>query len=80
MIHMQTKIHKIHHDLDLGEATTFPFIIFFVPGHEANIQMSFCSETPKWNLEILKIKTFAIVQAHNFVCRPPIEVKSTAKL
>jgi len=31
--HEQTWIHKIHHNLDLGEATTFPFIIFFVINH-----------------------------------------------
>jgi hypothetical protein len=31
----------------LGEATTFPLIVFFVHGHEASIQMSFCPRTPK---------------------------------
>jgi hypothetical protein len=30
------------------EATTFPLIVFFVPGHEANTQMLFCPGTPKW--------------------------------
>jgi hypothetical protein len=47
MSHGQTRIHKIHHDLDLGEAITFPFIVFFVLGHRANTQMSFCLRTPK---------------------------------
>jgi len=28
--HEQTRIHKIHHGLDLGEATTCPFIVYFV--------------------------------------------------
>jgi hypothetical protein len=28
--HGHTWIHKIHRDLDLGEATTFPFIVFSV--------------------------------------------------
>jgi hypothetical protein len=45
-------IHKIHHGLDLREATTFPLIVFFMPNHGANTQMSFCPRTPKlesWN-------------------------------
>jgi hypothetical protein len=46
--HEQTRIHKTHHGLDLGEATTFPFIVYFVPLHEAHIQMAFCPMTPKW--------------------------------
>jgi len=46
MNHRQTRIHKTHHGPDLGEATTFPFIVFFVPLHEAHIQMTFCPRTP----------------------------------
>jgi hypothetical protein len=46
--HEQAWTHKTHHDSDLGEATTFPLILFSVPGHEANTQMSFCLGTPKW--------------------------------
>jgi hypothetical protein len=34
--HGQTWTHKTHHGSDLGEATTFPLIIFFVPSHKAN--------------------------------------------
>ncbi len=45
--HRQTQIHKTHHNLDLGEATTFPIIVFFMLGNGANIQMSFCRKTPK---------------------------------
>jgi len=48
MSHGQTQTHKTHHDLDLGEATTFPLIVYFVPGHETNTQMSFCPRIPKW--------------------------------
>jgi hypothetical protein len=47
MNHEQTWIHKIHHGLDLGETTTFPLIVFFVPGNRPYTQMSFCLETPK---------------------------------
>jgi len=46
--HRQTWTHKIHHDLDSREATTFPLIVFSMPDHGANTQMSFCSGTPKW--------------------------------
>jgi hypothetical protein len=46
--HGQIQTHKTHHGPDLGEATTFPFIVYFVPLHEAYIQMTFCPETPKW--------------------------------
>jgi hypothetical protein len=45
--HEQTQIHKTHHGMDLGEATTFPFIIFYMPDHRAYTQMSFCFGTPK---------------------------------
>jgi hypothetical protein len=34
--HKQTRTHKTHktqHGSDLGEATTFPLIIYFVPSH-----------------------------------------------
>jgi len=45
---MQTRTYKTHHGSDLGEATTFPFIVYFVPGHGTSTQMSFCPEIPKW--------------------------------
>jgi hypothetical protein len=53
--HGQTWIHKIHHGPDLGEATTFPFIIYSMPLHEAHIQMAFCPRTPNGSLEIPKV-------------------------
>jgi hypothetical protein len=33
--------------LRLGETITFPFIVYYVPFHEAHIQMTFCPGTPK---------------------------------
>jgi hypothetical protein len=47
MSHGHTQTHKTHHNPDLGEATTFPLIVFFVLSHEACAQMSFCPRTPK---------------------------------
>jgi hypothetical protein len=53
MTHM---CHKIHHGPDLGEATTFPLIVFSMPGHIAYTQMSFCLGTPKLGvLKFLKL-------------------------
>ncbi len=48
--HGQTRTNKTHHNLDLGEATTFPLIVFFVPSHGACTQMSFYSGIPKWGV------------------------------
>jgi hypothetical protein len=39
--HGQTQTHKTHHGLDLGEATTFPLIVYSMVGHWTNIQMAF---------------------------------------
>jgi hypothetical protein len=39
--HGQTRIHKTHHGPELGKATTFPLIVFSMPGHGANTRMSF---------------------------------------
>ncbi len=77
--HEQTRTHKIHHGLDLKEAT-FPLIVYFVPGHGTDIQMAFCPETPKWesrNSQSWDSRNFA---SHNFVCRPLIEMRSKPKL
>ncbi len=41
--HEQTQSHKTHHSLDLGEATTFPLIVYSMHGHGTNTQMSFLS-------------------------------------
>jgi hypothetical protein len=48
MNHGQTQTHKTHQGSNLGEATTFPLIVYFVHGHGTSIQMTFCLGTPKW--------------------------------
>ncbi len=68
----QTWTHKIHHNLDLGEATTFPLIIYSMPSHGTNTQMSFCPRTPKC-FKIPKVGTPMTLGAHNFVHRPLIK-------
>jgi hypothetical protein len=72
MSHKQTQTHKTHHGQNLKEASTFPIIVFFVPGHMANTQMSFCPE-------IFEIGTPATLEAHNFLCKYSIELRSKAK-
>ncbi len=42
----QTHIHNTHHNPNMGEATTFPLIVYFVPFHETHIQMAFCPIIP----------------------------------
>jgi len=60
MSHEQTRIHKIHHGPNLGEATTFPFIVFSMPSHGASTQISFCPEIPK--LGVLKFSKLRLPQ------------------
>jgi hypothetical protein len=48
MSHGRPWTHKIHHDLDSGEATTFLHIVYFTPPHGSGIQMAFCPKIPKW--------------------------------
>jgi len=73
MNHGQTQTYKTQHGPNLGEATSFPFIISYVLGHKANTQMSFCPEIPE-------IGTPTTLEAHNFVCIPLIEVRYEEKL
>jgi hypothetical protein len=73
--HGQPWTHKTHHDLDLGEATTFPFIVYSAALHGGHIQMAFSNTNG--------IPTFGIpvtLGAHNFTCRPLNVMGSKAKL
>jgi hypothetical protein len=74
--HGQIWTHKTHHGPDLGEATTFPLIVYFVLGHGTNTQMTFCPGSPK----IPKVGILTTLGVHNFVCRPLIDMRSEAKL
>ncbi len=79
MSHGQTQTHKTHHSLDLGEATTFPLIVFFVPNHGVDTQMSFCPRTPKLESRNSQNWVPTTLGAHNFVCKPLIEMRFEAK-
>ncbi len=72
--HGHTWIHKIHHGLDLKEATTFPLILFLMINHGGYIQMSFCPKTPKLGVpKFLKLGFSAlwsvITSCANFLLR-----------
>jgi hypothetical protein len=78
--HGQPQTHKTYYNLDLGggETTTFPLIVYYVPLHEAHIQMAFCLRA--FCPEIPKVGSPMTLGPHNFMCRPSIEIRSKAKL
>jgi hypothetical protein len=53
---------KTDHGSNLGKATTFPLIVYFVFGHGTSTQMSFYPEIPEIGIP-------ATLGAHNFVCK-----------
>jgi len=65
--HEQIQSQKIHHGLDLGGKPP-PSPLYYVHGHEANTQMLFC------------LRISVNLEAHNFLCKPPIEVRFKSKL
>ncbi len=74
--HEQTWIHKTHHGPNLGEATTFPLIVYFVLSHGTSTQMTFCPGTPKFS----QFKFSRLWGPHNFACRLLIKIRSKTKL
>jgi len=80
MSHEQVQIHNTHHGSNLGEATTFPLIIYFVVGHMTNTKCHFVPGLPSGSLEIPTIGSPTNLEAHNFACRPSIGMRSKTKL
>ncbi len=54
-------------------------IVLVVPGMGQQ-SCHFVLGLSNWSLVILKIVTFTIFEAHNFVCRPLIQIRSNGKL
>jgi hypothetical protein len=79
MSHGQLWTHKTHHNPDLGEATTFPHIVFSVLLRRTYIPMTLFSRTPKEEsrncLEIVPVWTLGTLAAHNSSLRPPIKMR-----
>jgi hypothetical protein len=80
MNHGHIQIHKTHHNPNLGEAITFPIIIFYVIRHGAITQMAFFSRLQVKSPAIFEIGTLATLDTHNFLCKPTIEARFTTKL
>jgi hypothetical protein len=80
MNHGQTWIHKIHYGPNLGEATTFPLIVYFFLATGPAPKCHFFLRLPNGSLKILKIGILATSKAHNFFCKPLIEMRSKAML
>jgi hypothetical protein len=78
--HGHTWTHKTHHGPDLGEATTFPLIVFYVIAHGVTPKCHFSRDFQVKSLEIFEIWTSIILDAHNFFCKPSIEMMFEAKL
>jgi hypothetical protein len=78
--HKQTRAHKTHHGLDLGEASTFPLIVYCVPLHKPTSKWHFVLGLPNGSPKISKVGTLATLGPHNFMCKPLIELRCEAKL
>jgi hypothetical protein len=66
MNHGQPRIHKIHHGKDLGEANTFPIIVYFAPLHETTSKWHFVLGFISGSLEIFTSRTLVTFGAHNY--------------
>jgi hypothetical protein len=78
--HGQIRTHKTHHDPNLREATTFPLQYSLWLATWPAPKYHFVPGLPSGSSKIPKIETLATLEAHNFVCRPLIEVKFEVKL
>jgi len=65
----------------LGEATTFPLIVYPVTRRGGGIQMAILSRDSRVGVPKSRIfETPATLKLHNFRSRPPIDLPSEAKL
>ncbi len=78
--HGLTRAHKIHHNLNLGGSHHLPLHRILLIRHRGYTQMVFFLGLQVGSPKILQIGTLAILDAYNFLCRPPIETRSKAKL
>jgi hypothetical protein len=60
----------------LGGFHHLPFYSMLCASPKAHIQMAFCLGS----LEIVKVRTFVILGAHNFLYKPLIDMRYKAKL
>jgi hypothetical protein len=82
MKHEQTWTQKTHHGPNLGETTTFPLIVYYVPFHKfkPTSKWHFVLGLPNESPEIPKVGTPTTLGPHNFVWKPHIEMRSRENL
>jgi len=78
--HGQIQTHKTHHGPDLGKPSPSPLEYTMCMATGPAPKCHFVSGLQSESLEIPTIMTFTTLGAHNFACRPPIEMRSQAKL
>jgi hypothetical protein len=67
MNHGRIRTHKTHHNPDLGEATTFPLIVYSVHVHKTNIQMTFFPRLPSGTSKFPELR-FPQLWGHITLC------------
>ncbi len=78
--HGQTQIYKTRHYLNLGKQPPSPLQYSLCPTMGPTLQCHFVSRLSSWSPKILEIRTLVILEAHNFLCKVSIEVRSKAQL
>ncbi len=78
--HEQTQTHKTHHNPDLGEPPPSPLYYVLCVATKLAPKWHFVSRFASGSPEIPKVGIFTTLGAHNFVCRPSIEMRSKEKL
>jgi hypothetical protein len=78
--HGQPWTHLIHHGPDLGEATTFPHIVFSVLLRRTCIRMALFPGTPKVESRNYPSLDSRTLGAHNFSPQPLIKTRFDANL
>ncbi len=78
--HGQTQIHKTPHSPDQGKPPPSPLQYSLCLATRPAPKCHFVPRLQNGSFEIPKIRTSTTLEAHNFVCRPPIEERFEAKL
>jgi hypothetical protein len=72
MSHGQPRTHNTHHNSDLGEATTFPLIVYFVALQGATSKWLFVPRLPNGSPKIPTVGIPTTLEAHKLACKPSI--------
>ncbi len=83
--HGQTQIHKTHHDLDLGKPPPSPLQYTLCLAIGLALKCHFVPRLPSGSPKIPIVRSTQVagvptLGAHNFVCKPPIKIRSEENL